>query len=157
MTAIAALLCAATIYTDFVYRKVPNAVLAAVLLAAGTVIALGHAHEPSLSVRAAGMLLGIVVTLPVYALGRMAAGDVKFLAVAGLFAGPAGLITVWVSGSLLGMLHAIALALRGGLRAGAGTAPAQTGSGSTDAVPARGVPYAGYMAMGMLAWMTFGG
>lgn len=157
MTVIAALFCAAILWTDFAYRKVPNTVLAAVLLAAGTVVALGHAHEPSVSVRAAGMLLGIVVTLPVYALGRMAAGDVKFLAVAGLFTGPAGLITVWVVGSLLGMLHAIVLMMRGGSRVEAGSAPAQTGSGSTDAVPARGIPYAGYMAMGMLAWMRFGG
>ncbi len=166
MITIAALFCAVTIWTDLAYRRVPNAVLVAVLIAAGAVMVFGYAPVPPLSVRVAGALLGCVVTLPVYALGRMAAGDVKFLAVAGLFTGPAGLVVVWVAGSLLGMLHAIVCAVGHGPRgtpwrrmlARAGLVPPAMDQDKTnaDAEPSRGIPYAGYMAMGMLGWMMFG-
>ncbi|WP_354685277.1 A24 family peptidase [Cupriavidus necator] len=186
---IAALLCAATLYTDLAHRRVPNAVLAAAVLALGLALLTGHAAEPPLAARLLGAGLGLAVTLPVYALGRMAAGDVKFLAVAGLFTGPQGLVVAWVVGSLLGLVHALlALALDGSAlaarwqRAAArvrvsmraqsmGEARGQTMAQTMgQAMPAqhnglaapaqfaraRGIPYAAYLAVGVLAWMAAG-
>ena len=144
---IAALFCAATLWTDLAYRRVPNALLAAVLLALGLALLTGNAPGPEMPARLLGAGLGIAVTLPVYALGRMAAGDVKFLAVAGLFTGPHGLVTVWVVGNLLGLAHAL-LAYAMGSRAG--TAP-QSGL-ERQFSKARGIPYAAYLAVGMLVW-----
>ena len=148
---IAALFCAATLWTDLAYRRVPNALLAAVLVALGLALLTGNAPEPAIPARLLGAGLGIAATLPVYALGRMAAGDVKFLAAAGLFTGPHGLVTVWVVGNLLGLAHAL-LAYAMGSRAG--TAP-QSGL-ERQFSKARGMPYAAYLAVGMLVWMGAG-
>ncbi|MEM5430946.1 A24 family peptidase [Cupriavidus oxalaticus] len=174
---IAALLCAATLYTDFAYRRVPNAVLAAAVLALGLALLAGHGTELPVGTRLAGAGLGLAVTLPVYALGRMAAGDVKFLAVAGLFTGPQGLVVAWVVGSLLGMVHALlALALDGSglaarrqraaarMRAGDGepasgqgmVAPGNGLAPSAQLACARGIPYAAYLAAGVLWWLAAG-
>ncbi|NSX13586.1 prepilin peptidase [Cupriavidus taiwanensis] len=155
---IAALLCAATLYTDFAYRRVPNALLAIAVLALGLALLAGQAAELPLAARLIGAGLGLAVTLPVYALGRMAAGDVKFLTVAGLFTGPQGLVVAWVVGSLLGLVHALlALAL-------ARRAPATDHALHSQEPPlstaqfslARGIPYAAYLAVGVLAWMAAG-
>ncbi|MFS8979895.1 prepilin peptidase [Cupriavidus necator] len=172
---IAALLCAATLYTDLAYRRVSNALLAAAVLALGLALLTGQAAEPPLATRLIGAGLGLAVTLPVYALGRMAAGDVKFLAVAGLFTGPQGLVVAWVVGSLLGLVHALlALALDGTALAArwrrrAAPVRVPVGAPVTDhgmqqqdnglAPPAqfsrtRGIPYAAYLAVGVLAWMA---
>jgi prepilin peptidase CpaA len=173
----AALLCAATLYTDFVHRRVPNALLAVAVLALGLALLAGQATELPLATRLTGAGLGLAVTLPVYALGRMAAGDVKFLAVAGLFTGPQGLVVAWVVGSLLGLVHALlALALDGSvlamrwqraaarLRVAASTPATDQALYRQDNGPiptaqfsrARGIPYAAYLAVGVLVWMTAG-
>ena len=155
---IAALLCAATLYTDFAHRRVPNILLAIAVLALGLALLAGQAAEPPLAARLIGAGLGLAVTLPVYALGRMAAGDVKFLTVAGLFTGPQGLVVAWVVGSLLGLVHAL-LALALARR----TPAADHALHSRDQplptaqfLPARGIPYAAYLAVGVLAWMAAG-
>ncbi|MGN5480345.1 prepilin peptidase [Cupriavidus basilensis] len=150
---IAALFCAATLWTDLAYRRVPNALLAAVLTALGLALLTGNAPEPGIAARLLGAGLGIAVTLPVYALGRMAAGDVKFLAVAGLFTGPHGLVMVWVAGNLLGLAHAL-LACAMDLRARTGVAA--EAKIHRQFSKARGVPYAAYLAVGMLLWMGAG-
>lgn len=155
-----ALLCAATLYTDFAHRRVPNILLAIAVLALGLALIAGQAAEPPLAARLIGAGLGLAVTLPVYALGRMAAGDVKFLTVAGLFTGPQGLVVAWVVGSLLGLVHALlALALALARR----TPAADHALHSRDQTlptaqfsPARGIPYAAYLAVGVLAWMAAG-
>ncbi len=166
MEAIAALYCAVTIWTDLAYRKVPNAVLAATLVAVCLVLLFGHMPEPALASRMLGFAIGLLVMLPVYALGRMGAGDVKFFAVTGLFTGPLGLVTVWIVGSLLAFAHALLV------RAEAGTVWAtwrnrvdgllQRRAGVTATVVAkqvaekRGIPYAAYLAMGLIVWMVSG-
>ncbi|AQV96340.1 peptidase [Cupriavidus necator] len=152
---IAALLCAATLYTDLAHRRVPNTLLAAAVLALGLALLAGQATELALATRLIGAGLGLAVTLPVHALGRMAAGDVKFLTVAGLFTGPQGLVVAWVVGSLLGLVHAL-LALALDRRAPATSqaidyqesGPIPTAQFSR----ARGIPYAAYLAVGVLAW-----
>ncbi|MDQ0143383.1 A24 family peptidase [Cupriavidus necator] len=155
---IAALLCAATLYTDFAYRRVPNLLLAIAVLALGLALIAGQTAEPSLAARLVGAGLGLAVTLPVYALGRMAAGDVKFLTVAGLFTGPQGLVVAWVVGSLLGLVHALlALALARRTPAADHALPSQDQPLSTAQFSlARGIPYAAYLAVGVLAWTAAG-
>jgi prepilin peptidase CpaA len=173
---IAALLCAATLYTDLAYRRVPNALLAAAVLVLGLALLAGQATELPLAARLTGAGLGLAVTLPAYALGRMAAGDVKFLAVVGLFTGPQGLVVAWVVGSLLGLLHALlALALDSSvlaalrqraaarLRVAASTPATEQALHHQDRpIPtaqfsrARGIPYAAYLAVGVLVWMAAG-
>ncbi|RAR99908.1 A24 family peptidase [Cupriavidus alkaliphilus] len=155
---IAALLCAATLYTDFAHRRVPNILLAIAVLALGLALIAGQATELPLAARLIGAGLGLAVTLPVYALGRMAAGDVKFLTVAGLFTGPQGLVVAWVVGSLLGLVHALlALALARRTPAADHALHSQDPTLPTAQFSlARGIPYAAYLAVGVLAWMAAG-
>jgi prepilin peptidase CpaA len=102
---------------------------------------------------ALGALAGFVGLVPFYALRLMGAGDVKFAIVLGLFCGPWMLLKVWLLGSLLAGLHAMAfyainanpslhiLSLR----------YAQSGlQRRLDAYRQgrRGIPYAAYLAFG---------
>lgn len=166
LTLIAALFCAAIIWTDFAYRKVPNAVLITAMAAVGLAFPLGLIPEPGIASRLLGFTLGLLVMLPFYVLGQMGAGDVKFFAVAGLLTGPVGLVTVWVVGSLLAFVHALLVRARetvvvrvwadhvaGLLRRLAGTAPSVS-TGQANEV--RGIPYAAYLAVGLLVWMMLG-
>ncbi|KKW68988.1 peptidase A24 [Lampropedia cohaerens] len=97
--------------TDLNIRKVRNWMVL-LGLAAG-LVALFSGGQP-FQVSPWGGLLGMTVAfaalLPFYALGWMGAGDVKFAAVVGLWFGlsPA-LLVVWLGGSLLAGLHAIAV------------------------------------------------
>lgn len=61
-----------------------------------------------------GWLLGLVVLLPLFALGGMGAGDVKLLAAAGALAGPQGLVVIFIYTGLCGGIAAVALALARG-------------------------------------------
>ncbi|AOY95277.1 peptidase [Cupriavidus sp. USMAA2-4] len=162
MLFVAVLFCAAIVWTDFLHRRVPNTVLAAALAAACMALVFGPSSQPALSSRLLGMGLGFVVTLPVYALGRMGAGDVKFLAVAGLFSGAAGLPAVWIVGSLLALVHAllarsdrVALVVA---RASQWRSRTHGNAQHQVRLPQpfdarRGIPYAAYLAMGLLAWL----
>ncbi|QOT81503.1 prepilin peptidase [Cupriavidus basilensis] len=162
----AALFCAVTIWTDLAYRKVPNAVLAATLVAVCLMLLFGHIPEPGLASRVFGFAIGLLVMLPVYALGRMGAGDVKFFAIAGLFTGPMGLVTVWVVGSLLALAHALLVRMQAGtvwavwrdhfaslLHRGVGMS---VPSAARHTAEERGIPYAAYLAIGLLVWMILG-
>lgn len=163
---IAALFCAAIIWTDFAYRKVPNAVLAATIVAIGLALAFGPAPEPGLGSRLLGFLVGLLVMLPIYAFGRMGAGDIKFFAVTGLFTGPMGLVTVWVVGSLLALAHALLVRMQAGavwavwrdhfaglLQRGGGM---RVPGAARHSAEERGIPYAAYLAIGLLVWMVLG-
>ncbi|ALD92516.1 prepilin peptidase CpaA [Cupriavidus gilardii CR3] len=166
MALLVTLLCVTTLWTDLHYRKVPNLALAFALIAAGLVLSLGYGSSLPLGTRALGFALGFAVMLPAYLLGRMGAGDVKFFAVVGLFIGPSGLLPVWLIGTLLAFVHACGvLALRhsavGGWlsiavdqwqrRFGMSTIPASDAADQT-----RGIPYAAYLAVGVLLWLSVG-
>jgi len=167
VSAIAALFCAATIWTDLAYRKVSNAVLAAALAAAGLMLLFGSISDLAIVSRLLGFIIGLLVMLPAYVLGRMGAGDVKFFAVTGLFTGPAGLVTVWVVGSLLAFVHALAVRMQASavwavwrdhvadlLHRLAGV----TGLDPTrQLAEERGIPYAAYLAVGLLVWIILPG
>lgn len=163
---IAALFCAAVIWTDFAYRKVPNAVLVATIVAMSLALAFGPPPEPGVASRLLGFLAGLLVMLPVYALGRMGAGDIKFFAVTGLFTGPMGLVTVWVVGSLLALAHALLVRMQAGAVWAVWrdhfTSLLQRGGGMSvpgavrHTAEERGIPYAAYLAIGLLVWMILG-
>lgn len=64
-----------------------------------------------------GLLLGLLLLLPMYALGTMAAGDVKLMAMVGAFVGPADILGATLSTLLAGGALALLFAtLDGSLR-----------------------------------------
>ncbi|WP_233172140.1 prepilin peptidase [Dyella sp. ASV21] len=101
------------VLSDLYARRVPNAwllgalVLGLVLPLAIKLLGLGQPEWPSVS----GLVIGLLVMLPFYALGWMGAGDVKFLAVLGFLLGARALLPIWVIGSLLTGVHVAVLLL----------------------------------------------
>jgi prepilin peptidase CpaA len=74
---------------DLARRRIPNRLLAFGLLAA-LVLHLASSNPSSLLwTYLAGFALGLLMFLPLYLLGGMAAGDVKLMATVGAFLGPA--------------------------------------------------------------------
>jgi len=147
------------IWFDLRARRVPNwlvltgLVLAVALMGLGPVRALAPDWRDALL----GGAIGFAVFLPLYALRWMGAGDVKFFAVAGLLCGWHGLLPVWVVGSLLAGLHGLLIVVARRMDAASPAAwllmracPAVV---RWDAAQAgqRGIPYAAYMAIGLLA------
>lgn len=112
-----------------------------------------------------GMLAAFAALLPFYALRWMGAGDVKFVAVMGLWFGFSPfLLLVWIGGSLLAGLHGLLLLVWRRLQSSpwvgwlqarlplhmatalatpATSRPASTGTRAIE----RSIPYAGYMAL----------
>lgn len=85
------LLLAYATWSDFRDRRIPNwltfsGVLLGLLLNTMTMGASG------LGFAILGTVVGLLVFLPIYALGRMGAGDVKLMAMTGAFLGPAGVL-----------------------------------------------------------------
>jgi prepilin peptidase CpaA len=144
---------------DIRSRRVPNwlvavgVVLAIALIKSGGVMALAYDWQDV----GLGAAIAFASFLPLYALGWMGAGDVKFFAVAGMLAGWHGLIAVWLVASLLSGLHGLAILLLRQLDAALPTGwmlmrvcPALARWDATQAVR-RGIPYAAYMAIGLLS------
>jgi prepilin peptidase CpaA len=93
--------------TDLVSHRIPNTLLAPAL-AFALLISAASGGVFGLGFSLAGMAVGLLMLLPVYAAGAMGAGDVKLLAVAGAYLGPegallAGLFT-FIAGAVLGLL-----------------------------------------------------
>lgn len=104
---LAVTLSAAIALSDLYARRVPNAWLAAALLAAMVLPAslwiAGLAPVwPSLP----GFAIGLLSMLPFYAMGAMGAGDVKFFATLGFLLGARALLPIWVIACLLTGVHA---------------------------------------------------
>lgn len=135
----------AAVWYDFRHRRVPNVLVLLTAALAVVLLASGQPIWPGLTWSAAVLaaLLGLALFSWMYALSFMGAGDVKYFAVAGLLVGPWGLCFVWLVSSLLGGIHAVVIRLR--RRAG-------------EAAAARGIPYAAYMAFGilLLLWLRSG-
>lgn len=94
--------------TDLAWRRIPN-----VLVLAGLLLALAlHWRQGGsgalLGQALAGGAVGLLLFLPLYALGGMAAGDVKLMAMAGSFVGPAQALQLCVLSALAGGLLALA-------------------------------------------------
>jgi prepilin peptidase CpaA len=94
--------------TDIAWRRIPNVILAPALMLALAM----HTYSMGINgllVAVSGLAAGLAILLPIYALGGMAAGDVKLLGVVGAYLGPwgalvAGLATL-IAGAVLGIFY----------------------------------------------------
>jgi prepilin peptidase CpaA len=140
--------------SDLYARRVPNAwLLIALLLATvlfGTLWALGRIAPPWPSF--SGFLIGLLILLPVYAVGWMGAGDVKFFAVLGFLFGAKALLPIWIIGSVLAGFHAAAVLLyRFRLsHAVQGGHVTHQEDGASESKTRHGTPYAACLAVGAL-------
>ncbi|MBC7253094.1 MAG: prepilin peptidase [Actinobacteria bacterium] len=98
-------------YHDLRWRKVPNRLILAGLICGTAAAALGG--FPDLLRGMEGILLGTALLLPFFLLGGVGGGDVKSLAVIGLFTGPSLLLTSFFWGACAGGgLALLSLAVR---------------------------------------------
>ena len=123
-TALLLPLLAIAVVSDMASRRVPN-VLVVIILGCGLVAQTIAVFPGGIVWSLGGALLGFLVLLPFYAFGGMGAGDVKLLAAAGSFLGPAGVllagVVTLVAGGVLALgvlawrsLRALPLAARPG-------------------------------------------
>ncbi|MDI6874744.1 prepilin peptidase [Candidatus Solincola sp.] len=87
-------------YFDFRWRKVPNRLILAGLICGAAAAAWGGRSD--LLRGGAGFLLGTALLLPFFLLGGVGGGDVKSLAIIGLFTGPSLLLTSFFWGACAG-------------------------------------------------------
>lgn len=101
-------LLATALVTDLWQRRIPNA-----LVVVGIAIALGSQYLTTglagLGSGGLGMLIGFVLFLPFYALGGMAAGDVKLMAMVGAFLTPTLALQAALASLIAGLLCALVL------------------------------------------------
>jgi len=113
-TAFLLLFLASAVITDLRARIIPNAL---VLAGAMTGVLLAALHPEGIGLLSAlgGLALGLAIFLPLYLLRAMGAGDVKLMAMAGAFLGPAVIFeaALWVL--LTGGVLALVFALRRGV------------------------------------------
>lgn len=97
--------------TDLRNRRIPNALTLSGALAGliySVVTAGGEGATSSLQ----GWVVGLLIWLPIYALGGMGAGDVKLLACLGAWLGPSAVLWVAIYATLAGGALAVLVALR---------------------------------------------
>ena len=153
---------------DIARRRIPNRLLAAALLAALAFHLASGTPSALLSTYLAGFAVGLLMFLPLYLMGGMAAGDVKLMGTVGAFVGPALVLqcslATYCAGGLLALgivlakrrgrdafanvgvlLHPLLLRLSGAALAPDNAAPASVG----------GMPYAVAITAGTLLVMWF--
>lgn len=115
-----ALLLAAAVVCDVRSRRIPNRLVGFGMVAGLTLHATATPGEGLFSspfgglgllLALGGLALGLLLLLPMYALGALGAGDVKLMAMIGAFMGPQEIIGValasLVAGGLLALLFAV--------------------------------------------------
>jgi prepilin peptidase CpaA len=111
-------LCAVAVAHDLMFRRIPNGLvltgmalglLFQILAPHGEGLLLGG--NSGLADALLGGLVGLVLFLPLYALRTMGAGDVKMLAMVGIWLGPAGVAWTALWTLLAGGVLALAVAL----------------------------------------------
>jgi prepilin peptidase CpaA len=114
-------LCAAVIYTDFKYRRIPNKYLLiascyALMIFAAMFITLPETSKVArgLFMCLLGSLLGGLFLYPPYKLKQVGAGDVKLAMVFGLFLSMKGVILSILIGAMIGGVWALGLAWKHG-------------------------------------------
>jgi len=147
---------------DIRSRRIPNALVATLaLMGFGYMFALSASPGEALVHCTVGLILGLALWLPFYALRWLGAGDVKLFAAAGVWLGPMRTI----EGALIAALAGGVLAVLWMLRAygGAGTAavaslvirsPTTIPRHPMDSKSQRAIPYGVALAIGAMtaAW-----
>jgi prepilin peptidase CpaA len=101
------LLAAATV-SDVLTHRIPNNVCL-LLLVAGLACQYAVAGTAGVIAGIAGVATGLLLLLPFYAMGGMAAGDVKLLATAASFLGPVAAVFASLATLFIGALLAVGL------------------------------------------------
>ena len=171
-----ACLLACAVATDVRSRRIPNRLVLAGIVAG---LALQVTVTPGAGLfsdpfgalgplqACAGMVLGLLLLLPMYALGGMGAGDVKLMAMLGAFLGPSDTLGAGLSSVLAGGILALSVALlHGNLRKAAGNAKHMVlgsvlrGLAGADArieapaAPTGQLPYAVAIACGTVGYLV---
>ena len=97
--------------TDFLWHKIPN-ILTFPSMGVGIV---GHGVAygwEGLGFSLGGLGLGLVLLLGFYAMGGMAAGDVKLMAAVGAFVGPLNVFLVFLMTAILGGFYSIGMMIQ---------------------------------------------
>ncbi|WP_430391633.1 A24 family peptidase [Dyella sp. 20L07] len=160
LPALAALLSVLVALSDLYARRVPNAWLLGALLVGAPGNAVAWIQGAPLWPPLAGVALGLIVLLPFYVIKWMGAGDIKFFATLGFLLGSGALLPIWIIGSLLCGLHAVAILLHRHQRlyalpiwTMAIARMSHSALGQRIAVARQGrqgLPYAAYLAFGAL-------
>jgi prepilin peptidase CpaA len=152
----------AAAWWDMRAHRIPNGIVAC-----GMAFGLGwHALAPAgtgLLPALAGLGLGLVLFLPLYRLRAMGAGDVKLMAMAGAFLGPAdvlgAMLGTFVAGGVVGVgLVLWRRGLAGKVIGSLPPAEAEGSNGKPSPVgarldPASRMPYAPAIALGTLGYL----
>jgi len=102
------------VYTDLRWRRIPNVLTVSGALAglALNMIILGPTE--GLRIACLGLVVGLALLLPFFALGGMGGGDVKLLAALGAWVGPGRVFNIFLYAALAGGIASIImLALQG--------------------------------------------
>ena len=144
---------------DFRARRVPNWLVVAGVMLSVALIEFGGVQHLAYDWQDfwLGGAIAFACFLPLYAVGWMGAGDVKFFTVVGLLAGWHGIVAVWLVSSMISGLHALAIMVLRQFDASSPPAwivmrvcPAIV-RWDTAQAGRRGIPYAAYMAIGLLS------
>jgi prepilin peptidase CpaA len=98
---LAMLVCAAA--TDLHSRRIPN-VLTLLIALTGLLQSFTPVATISPWQSIAGLLVGLALTIALFALGALGGGDVKLLAAAGAWIGPLAIFQVFLAAAIVGML-----------------------------------------------------
>jgi prepilin peptidase CpaA len=101
-------LLAATVI-DLRTRRIPN-MLTASMAALGLGLAAAGASDNTIGASLAGLVFGLLLMLPGYALGATGAGDVKLMAAVGAILGPALVLLAFICTSIAGSMLAVLIA-----------------------------------------------
>jgi prepilin peptidase CpaA len=104
---------AVAMFADVRTNRIPNAVVGA-----GLVLALVLQSAAGWSALGSGFLgaaLALLLTIPLFALGAIGAGDSKLFAVVGAFMGPQGFIMALLASAVIGGVLGVGAAIRRGV------------------------------------------
>lgn len=96
---------------DLRSRRIPNQ-LTATMAGIGLLLAVTGTSGVTVGASLAGIVLGLLLMLPGYALGATGAGDVKLMAAVGAIIGPALVLSAFLCTAITGGLLAVVVALR---------------------------------------------
>jgi prepilin peptidase CpaA len=96
---------------DLAQRRIPNRLLLVGLIVAVPLHMLSGSLLTMLATMFAGATVGLILFLPMYVLGAMAAGDVKLMATVGAFTGPLLVFQIALATYCIGGVLALAIVL----------------------------------------------